>query len=108
MVLKQAYIKAIGQPLGFDLSRLEFNFPGASARGDGYPLQGWEFRVWQAHIAVKRDGQLVEERYQCASAFFRGTDESTFIWQRDARQLDSWVQFLTVDQLITVLPKLSD
>lgn len=108
LVLKQAYIKAIGQPMGFDLSRLEFNFPEATARGDGYPLQGWEFRVWQAHIAVKRNGQLVEERYQCASAFFRGTEESKFIWQKDSRQLDSWVQFLTVDQLITVLPKLSD
>lgn len=109
LALKQAYIKAIGQPIGFDWSRLEFNIPGESARGDGYPLQGWEFRLWQAQIAVMRDdGEVEEQHYQCASAFFRGTAESKFIWQKDKKELESWVQFLNIDQLITVLPKLTD
>ena len=109
LALKQAYIKAIGQPTGFDWSRLEFNIPGESARGDGYPLGGWEFRLWQAQIGVfGDDGEVEEQHYQCASAFFRGTAESKFIWQKDKKELESWVQFLNVDQLITVLPKLTD
>jgi 4'-phosphopantetheinyl transferase len=35
LTLKQAYIKAIGQPMGFDFSRLEFNIPAQTAHGDG-------------------------------------------------------------------------
>ncbi|KAI0698286.1 hypothetical protein BC835DRAFT_681290 [Cytidiella melzeri] len=109
LALKQAYIKAIGQPIGFDLSRLEFNLPGESARGDGYPLTGWEFRLWQSQIAVLReDGEVDTHQYQCASAFFRGTEESKFIWQKDRKELETWVQFLNIDQLLTVLPKLTD
>ncbi|PSS11020.1 hypothetical protein PHLCEN_2v3316 [Hermanssonia centrifuga] len=109
LALKQAYIKAIGQPSGFDWSRLEFNFPNGTARGDGYPLQGWEFRIWQSQIAILReDGEVEHQNYQCASAFFRGMEESVFIWQAEKKELESWVQFLNIDQLITVLPKLSD
>lgn len=109
LALKQAYIKAIGQPIGFDWSRLEFNLPGETARGDGYPLQGWEFRMWTSNIAVLHDnGEVEEQTYQCATAFFRGTAESKFIWQKDKKELEGWVQYLNVDQLITVLPKLTD
>ncbi len=109
LALKQAYIKAIGQPIGFDLSRLEFNLPGESARGDGYPLTGWEFRLWQSQIAVLReDGEVETHQYQCASAFFRGSEDSKFIWQKDRKELETWVQFLNIDQLLTVLPKLTD
>lgn len=108
LALKQAYIKAIGQPIGFDLSRLEFNIPEETASGDGHALQGWEFRIWQAHIAVMRDGDVSEEWYQCAAAFFRGSDQTKFIWQKTPKELESWVQFLNVDQLVTVLPKLAD
>ncbi|KAI0341181.1 hypothetical protein BDW22DRAFT_335079 [Trametopsis cervina] len=115
LALKQAYIKAIGQPLGFDLSRLEFNLPGESARGDGYPLTGWEFRLWQSQIAVLKprgegdaDDYAETQVYQCASAFFRGTEDTKFVWQKDKKDIESWVQFLNVDQLLTVLPKLTD
>ena len=34
LALKQAYIRAIGQPLGFDYSRLDFDVPGGRAQGD--------------------------------------------------------------------------
>ena len=50
LALKQAYIKAIGQPMGFDWSRLEFNIPDKKATGDGRPLNGWEFRVWSSEL----------------------------------------------------------
>ncbi|THH33354.1 hypothetical protein EUX98_g808 [Antrodiella citrinella] len=107
--LKEAYIRAIGQPLGFDLTRLDFDIPQMTANGDGKSLFGWEFRTWQAHIEVMRpDGTAEEERYQCASAFFRGITGIQFVWQKDAKELESWVQFLTPDQLMAVMPKLKD
>lgn len=108
LALKQAYIKAIGQPLGFDWARLEFDIPKEKVTGDGIPLQGWEFRVWQAQIGIERNGEVVEESYQCALAFFRGTRESHFIWHKEREKLESWVQFINLDQLINVVPKLMD
>ena len=41
LCLKQAYIRAIGQPIGFDWSRLEFNIENDTARGDQLLLKGW-------------------------------------------------------------------
>ncbi|KIJ96140.1 hypothetical protein K443DRAFT_10826 [Laccaria amethystina LaAM-08-1] len=43
LATKDAYIKAIGQPIGFDYSRLEFNVGNKRAFGDGHILGGWEF-----------------------------------------------------------------
>lgn len=105
--LKAAYIKAVGQSRGFDWSRLEFNIPNESARGDDHPLQGWEFRVFKAQLGVQRSGTVIEESYQCACAFFRGTKESKFIWHDNAKDLEAWVQFINIDQMIKVIPKLT-
>jgi 4'-phosphopantetheinyl transferase len=107
LALKQAYIKAIGQPAGFDWSRLEFDISAKTARGDGHPLQGWEFRIFQAKLGVARKTMLVVEQYQCACAFFRGTMESTFVWYETAEELKSWVQFINIDQMVKVVPKLT-
>jgi 4'-phosphopantetheinyl transferase len=107
LALKQAYIKAIGQPIGFDWSRLEFNIPQETARGDGHPLQGWEFRIFKANLGVARRDILVEEHYQCVCAFFRGSRESKFIWHESAKDLESWVQFINIDQMVKVIPKLT-
>ena len=105
--LKSAYIKAIGQPIGFDWSRLEFNIPEETARGDDHPLQGWEFRVYKAQLGVARSGRIVEESYQCACAFFRGSRESKFVWHDNQKDLETWVQFINIDQMVKVIPKLT-
>lgn len=105
--LKQAYIKAIGQPLGFDLSRLEFNIPEETARGDEHPLEGWEFRLFKSQLGVLRSGKIIEESYQCACAFFRGSRESKFIWHNSQKELEGWVQFINIDQMVKVIPKLT-
>jgi len=105
--LKAAYIKAVGQGNAFDWLRLEFNIPCESARGDDHPLQGWEFRVFKAQLGVQRiGGVMLEESYQCACAFFRGTKESKFIWHDNAKDLEAWVQFINIDQMVKVIPKL--
>ncbi|KAI0630829.1 hypothetical protein C8Q77DRAFT_1219662 [Trametes polyzona] len=108
LALKQAYLKAIGQPIGFDWSRLEFNIPGKTATGDGRPLAGWEFRVWTSELGwpIPNTDKHVMQKYQCAVAFFRRTRDIRFIWQDDAKQLESWVQFITLDQLLNVADKL--
>ncbi|KAJ7810186.1 hypothetical protein B0H13DRAFT_2477102 [Mycena leptocephala] len=89
LALKAAYIHAIGQPPGFDWGRLEFDIPNETARGDGHPLQGWEFRIFRASLGVAR------------------RDESTFVWHESAKDLESWVQFINIDQLVKVIPKLT-
>lgn len=42
--LKEAYIKATGSGLGFDMSRIEYNFDSAVLNVDGSPLYGWLIR----------------------------------------------------------------
>ncbi|KAG1728243.1 hypothetical protein EDD22DRAFT_755565, partial [Suillus occidentalis] len=64
--LKAAYIKAIGQSIAFDWSRLKFNIQSKSARGDDHPLQGWEFRMFKAQLGIQHmGGVMLEESYQC-------------------------------------------
>jgi hypothetical protein len=108
LALKAAYIKAIGQPIGFDWSRLEFNISEETCSGDGQPLTGWEFRLYKAHLGVQRRGILIEESYQCVTAHFRGTADSKFVWQDTNKDLESWVQFINIDQMTNVIPKLTD
>lgn len=107
LALKDAYIKAIGQPIGFDYSRLEFDIPNQKFAGDGLALEGWEFRVFKSQHAVIRDEFLVEESYSCVCAFFRGTLETKFIWYNSRKELDAWVQFLNIDQMLKVVTKLN-
>ncbi|KAJ7653725.1 hypothetical protein DFH06DRAFT_1204544 [Mycena polygramma] len=107
LALKAAYIQAIGQPVGFDWARLDFDIPRETARGDGHPLQGWEFRIFRSSLGVARKGHLIEEHYQCVCAFFRGAKESSFIWHESAKDLESWVQFINIDQMVKVIPKLT-
>lgn len=107
LALKEAYTKAIGQPIGFDYSRLEFNIPARTAAADDISLGGWEFRIWQVKSGVARRDKLVTEFYHCACAFFRGTHDSRFIFCESQEQLNKWVQFLNIDQMMKVLPKLN-
>lgn len=107
LALKQAYIKAIGQPIGFDWRRLNFDPKNAKAYGDKEPLQGWEFRMFKAQLGVARRNVVIVEEYQCVCAFFRGAAESKFEWHTDPKELESWVQFINIDQMIKVIPKLT-
>ena len=108
LALYQAYIKAIGQPMGFDWSRLEFNIPEKTASGDGRPLSGWEFRVWSSELGFPIPDSEGHHRqvYQCAVAFFRRTRETRFVWHTEHKDLEAWVQFITLDQLLNVVDKL--
>jgi len=107
LAMKEAYIKAIGQPIGFDYSRLEFDVPNQRVSGDGFPLSGWEFRIFTTKLGVARGEVLKQEEYECVCAFYRGTLESTFIFQATAKELEHWVQYINIDQLMAVANKLA-
>lgn len=101
LALKEAYLKAIAQPAGFDRSRITVNLPH-KLLVDGKPQYGWEFRLFRANIGVVRSKQpnapIEEEVYQCATAIYRGwTDRSEFVFaDSDQEDMNKWLQFLTV------------
>lgn len=107
LAMKEAYIKAIGQPIGFDFSRLEFDVPNKRVLADNFPLIGWEFRVFTTKLGVARGDVLKQEEYECVCAFFRGSAESTYIFQATPEELENWVQYINIDQLMAVASKLS-
>lgn len=106
--------------------------PGARAAGDGSALLGWEFRVFSAALGVvRREGRagsvlvdapdpvpvpslgdgptgVLDEKYICCVAFFRGgSGPCRYEFQTTSDQLESWVQFINIDQMLKVVPKLS-
>ena len=105
--LKEAYLKAIGQPLDFDLTRLEFDVPNQRVLQDGRPLSGWEFRLFTSKIGVARGTILKQEEYECVCAVYRGSSESTFIFQETSAELASWVEYINLDQLMSAGSKLA-
>ncbi|KAF5353417.1 hypothetical protein D9756_008026 [Leucocoprinus leucothites] len=109
LTLKSSYAKAIGQNAAFDWARLEFDVDKKCATADGHALTGWEFRLYSAKLGVARgeEPKIIEEEYQCCCAFFRGCEELKFVWYDDPKQLETWVQFINIDQMTKVIPKLS-
>lgn len=104
LTIKMAYIKALGQPPGFDFSRIDCDIPEETVKVDGKLLIGWEFRLFKANLGVVRRELLIEETYQCSTAVYRGWDETRFIWEENEQELAGWVHFIKTD---TVLGSLS-
>jgi 4'-phosphopantetheinyl transferase len=103
LTIKTAYIKALGQPPGFDFSRIDCNIPEETIEVDGRSLTGWEFRLFKANLGVVRRGLLIEETYQCSVAVHRGGDETRFIWEEDEKNMANWVHFITTDTVLRSL-----
>ncbi|GJJ09248.1 hypothetical protein Clacol_003470 [Clathrus columnatus] len=105
LTIKTAYIKALGQPAGFDYSRIDCNIPEESVMVDGKPLLGWEFRLFKANLGVLRHGFLLEETYQCSSALYRGGKTTKFVWEENVNEMKNWLRFINADAIIADLPK---
>ncbi|KAH7099102.1 hypothetical protein BKA62DRAFT_621789 [Auriculariales sp. MPI-PUGE-AT-0066] len=108
LAVKEAYLKALGQPHGFDLSRISVNInPGgrSTIAVDKQVVNGWEFRLFTADIGapppLPEAPRVVQERYQCATAIWRGWKDRTEVVfaERDRDEMTSWLQFLTVTAL---------
>ncbi|QRW26445.1 kinetochore protein Mis12/MTW1 [Rhizoctonia solani] len=98
--LKESYTKALGQPIGFDFSRIECDIPHRQIRVDGEPLLGWEFRLFRANTGVLRKGTLVEESYQCTTAIYRGGNTTKLLWEHEdgVGEGDKWLRFARQNQ----------
>ena len=59
--LKEAYTKALGEGLGFELGRISVDLPTLSITVDGSPLTGFDFLMFE--IALK-DPQGGQQEYQ--------------------------------------------
>jgi phosphopantetheinyl transferase len=66
--LKESYTKAIGSGLGFDMSRIEYDFDSAVLNVDGSPLYGWLIRSF---FLVDADG-LCEHEYAVSVCYRAG------------------------------------
>lgn len=74
--LKEAYTKALGQGLGFDFRRIEYNIEGNELRVDSEPLRGWEFVAFTIS-PPQQINQIIEPRYQVVVARFVGGSTPT-------------------------------
>ena len=107
LTIKGALINGLGQPFGFDLSRIEVNVPEDSIRVDGQPLLGWEFRLFRSALeGVIDEGIPFHELYQITVAFYRGNNLSKFIFIENPSDVHRWTQYFPLDNLIKVLGKL--
>jgi len=100
--LKEALMKAIGQPLrsGFDWRRVCFDVPAETVFMDGKPMTGWEFRLFIARLPDA--GRLGNKtyKYQVACAIHRGGPGNKFTWNQRGEDMDEWLRFLTVDTIM--------
>ena len=63
--IKEAYTKAIGQGLGFDLQRIEYNVATKTVTVDGLAATEWQFETFQVTVD--------EEAYRVTVAQFMGS-----------------------------------
>jgi 4'-phosphopantetheinyl transferase len=99
--LKDACMRGIRQPIDFDVVN-------SKAQVDSLPLVGWEFWVFKANLGVARGSKIAHDQYKCVCAFYRGPNaETKFVWHQTPRELESWVQFINIVQMVKVFPKLT-
>lgn len=107
--IKESLINGLGQPLGFDLSRIDCNIPEQSIMVDGQQLLGWEFKLFRsAQESQSSEGAVFHELYQVTSAFYRGDNISKFLFAEDPREMDRVTQYFPFENVLKVLPKLAE
>lgn len=108
--VKDAYIKAIGQPVGFDYSRIECDVPSKSMTVDGQSLAGWHIRLFAVNLAPTPE--LVSHKsplhYQVAVAVFRGGHGMKFSFAKSTEDLASFVTFFDVREVVDAVPRLGE
>ena len=109
IAIKESLINGIGQPIGFDLSRISVDPSRNSLLIDGRPFPGWEFRLFrcQAEATVPSGAHYVDQ-YQICAAYFNGSDGTKFSFADRTRieEVDKLTQYFPFDRLVDVLPRL--
>ncbi|KAG8908252.1 hypothetical protein FRB99_008317 [Tulasnella sp. 403] len=122
--IKEAYIKALGQPPGFDFSRVECRIPDEEIYVDNKKLTGWEFRLFKANVGVFRssssvfkeyrglassESEVQKEVYQCCMTIYRGSDlnRCIFKWSEQPQELEKFLRFVTLDAMVNAAKHIS-
>ena len=92
---------------GCELSRIEADIPENIIRVDGQALLGWEFRVFRSQQECILNDKRIIEQYQYCVAFFRGNNVTKFWLIDDPREIDKLTQYFLFDNLLKVLPRLT-
>jgi 4'-phosphopantetheinyl transferase len=97
---KEAYAKALGIGLGFDFSRLEFDFYSDTVKVDGELLLGWEFRM--ISFTFEQDNSAEQSEYQIAVAKFVGGNCASMVqWSKaSAPLLDDWIVLVKAEDVV--------
>jgi len=105
--LKEAYTKALGIGLGFDFSRVEFNFLRDEIKVDGVLAVGWEFRLFSLGLPLEDEGRSKAvikdglDLYQGVAATWIGGDKCRVIRTPYAPNgVNQWYKMITVQDLI--------
>lgn len=107
LTIKESLINGLGQPVGFDLSRIECNPAESWLRVDGRPVPGWEFRLFRCQGDIKNGDQVLsEEQYQVSVAFYKGNEVTKFVFVDKPEQIQNLTQYFTFDRLVDVIPRL--
>ena len=106
LTIKEALINGLGQPVAFDLSRIEVNVPESWLRVDDQQLLGWEFRLFRCQQECNVNDVQYMDQYQVAIAFYRGNNISKFVLIENPRDIERLTQYFSFDNLVKVIPKL--
>lgn len=107
LTIKESLINGLGQPVGFDLSRLECNPAENWLMVDGQPLVGWEFRLFRCQgEAIGENNVQYVDQYQMCVAFYRGQNTVKFTFVDKPEDIDRLTQYFPFDRLVDVIPRL--
>ena len=106
LTIKESLINGLGQPVGFDLSRIECNPVENWLRVDGQAVPGWEFRLFRCQGDVKVGEQAYSDQYQVSVAFYRGNTAVKFVFVDKPEQIQNLTQYFPFDRLVDVIPRL--
>lgn len=106
LTIKESLINGLGQPVGFDLSRIECNPAENFLLVDGQALLGWEFRLFRCQgEAMAGDKQYIDQ-YQMCVAFYRGHNVVKFSFADKPDEIDRLTQYFPFDRLVDIIPRL--
>ena len=104
--IKESLMNGLGQPIGFDLSRISCNPNTNTLLVDGRPFVGWEFRLFRAQAEAHVGPAHYLDQYQMCCAYFRGGEETRFVFVTRPEDIEKLTQYFPFDRLVDVIPRL--
>ena len=106
LAIKESLINGLGQPVGFDLSRISANPTRNTLLVDNQPFVGWEFRLFRAQAEAHVGPANYVDYYQMCAAHFKGGEETKFVFVERPDDIEKLTQYFPFDRLVDVIPRL--